>query len=43
VISHPESRVGLYVVPTDEELMIARHTVAVLTDHAPARAASVAP
>jgi len=42
VISHPESRVGLYVVPTDEELMIARHTVAVLTDHAPARAASVA-
>ena len=27
VISHPESRVGLYVVPTDEELMIARQTV----------------
>jgi acetate kinase len=41
-ISHPESRVGLYVVPTDEELMIARHTVAVLTHQAPARAASVA-
>jgi acetate kinase len=30
VISHPESRIGLYVVPTDEELMIARHTLATL-------------
>jgi acetate kinase len=30
VISHPESRVGLYVVPTDEELMIARQTLALL-------------
>ena len=30
VISHPESRIGLYVVPTDEELMIARHTLALL-------------
>ena len=28
VISTPESRVQLLVVPTDEELMIARHTVA---------------
>src|SRR4029077_9626059 len=28
VISLPESKVGLYVVPTDEELMIARQTVA---------------
>ena len=26
VISRPDSRVGLYIVPTDEELMIARHT-----------------
>jgi acetate kinase len=30
VISHPESRIGLYVVPTDEELMIARQTSALL-------------
>ena len=30
VISHPESRVRLYVVPTDEELMIARQTLALL-------------
>ena len=29
-ISAPGSRVGLYVIPTDEELMIARHTLAVL-------------
>jgi acetate kinase len=29
-ISGPESRIGLYVVPTDEELMIARHTVDLL-------------
>jgi len=28
-ISTPASRVALYVVPTDEELMIARHTLAV--------------
>ena len=27
VISHPHSKVALYVVPTDEELMIARHTL----------------
>jgi acetate kinase len=31
VISKKESRVGLLVVPTDEELMIARHTLAVLS------------
>ena len=31
VISHPESRIGLYVVPTDEELMIARQTLALLS------------
>jgi acetate kinase len=30
VISQPHSKLGLYVVPTDEELMIARHTLAVL-------------
>jgi acetate kinase len=29
-ISKPESKVALYVVPTDEELMIARHTLALL-------------
>jgi acetate kinase len=29
-ISMPESKVALYVLPTDEELMIARHTVALL-------------
>jgi acetate kinase len=26
-----DSKVGLYVVPTNEELMIARHTLSVLT------------
>jgi hypothetical protein len=31
LISVPGSRVALYVVPTDEELMIAQHTLAVLT------------
>ena len=30
VISHPHSKVGLYVVPTDEELMIARHTLSLV-------------
>jgi len=29
-ISASESRIALYVIPTDEELMIARHTLAVL-------------
>lgn len=29
-ISPPGSRVGVYVIPTDEELMIARHTLEVL-------------
>jgi acetate kinase len=29
-ISAPHSRVALYVIPTDEELMIARHTLATL-------------
>ena len=30
LISRPESRVKLYVIPTDEELMIAGHTLAAL-------------
>jgi acetate kinase len=30
LISRPESRLALYVIPTDEELMIARHTLALL-------------
>jgi acetate kinase len=39
VISRSGSRVALYVVPTDEELMIARHTLALLpASHAPAPA-----
>jgi acetate kinase len=29
-IAGPDSRFGIYVIPTDEELMIARHTVALL-------------
>lgn len=29
-ISRPDSRVGVYVVPTDEELMIAQHTLSTL-------------
>ena len=32
VVSEPHSKVRLYVVPTDEELMIARHTLALLGD-----------
>jgi len=31
-ISRPNSRVALYVIPTDEELMIARHTLALLSE-----------
>src|SRR5581483_7769312 len=34
VISQPGSKLSLYVVPTDEELMIARHTVALLNQPA---------
>jgi probable HAF family extracellular repeat protein len=33
-ISSRESRIGLYVIPTDEELMIARHTLDVLSKRA---------
>jgi acetate kinase len=32
VISTPDSRVAAWVIPTDEEQMIARHTVSVLTE-----------
>ena len=32
LISRPDSRLALYVVPTDEELMIARHTLALLAN-----------
>jgi len=32
VISTPKSRVAIYVVPTDEELMIARHTLKAVTE-----------
>ena len=31
LISAPASRIPIYVVPTDEELMIAKHTVSVLS------------
>ncbi len=34
LISRPESRVAVLVVPTDEELMIAQHTLAFLPKHA---------
>ena len=34
VISQPHSKVGIYVVPTDEELMIARHTLTLLGSRA---------
>jgi acetate kinase len=30
LISRSDSRVACYVIPTDEELMIARHTLAVM-------------
>lgn len=32
-ISREHSRVACYVIPTDEELMIARHTLQILQDH----------
>ena len=32
VISRPESRIKVYVVPTDEELAIARHTISLLSE-----------
>ncbi len=33
LISRPESPIDLYIVPTDEELMIARHTLSLLSKH----------
>jgi acetate kinase len=33
-IAKPASRIGLFIIPTDEELMIARHTLALLGEHA---------
>lgn len=33
LISSEKSRIGCYVIPTDEELMIARHTLQVLREH----------
>jgi acetate kinase len=33
-ISKKDSRIGLHVIPTDEELMIARHTLSLLSDFA---------
>jgi acetate kinase len=41
-ISHPESHIGLYVVPTDEELMIARQTLALLQGRTSKAGASIA-
>jgi acetate kinase len=35
LISRPDSRIPLYVVPTDEELMIAQHTLALLRRRLP--------
>lgn len=35
LISHPDSRIPVYVVPTDEELMIARHTLSLLMNSQP--------
>ena len=33
LVSQPHSRIALYVIPTDEELMIARHTLALLSTY----------
>ena len=33
-IPQPDSKVALYVVPTNEELMIARHTISILATRA---------
>ena len=42
VISQPESKIGLYIVPTDEELMIARQTLALWKKDSAAKRASTA-
>jgi acetate kinase len=36
-ISRPRSRITCHVIPTDEELMIARHTLRILRERASAR------
>jgi acetate kinase len=41
-IAARDSRIGLYVVPTDEEFMIARHTLALLTGRGAQRSARAA-
>jgi acetate kinase len=41
LISRPDSRLPLYVIPTDEELMIARHTWSVLSQQSPLKYARV--
>jgi acetate kinase len=41
LISRPDSRVALYVVPTDEELMIARHTLALISARSRPQAGNV--
>ena len=33
LISRSDSRVPVYVIPTDEELMIAQHTLSLLLEH----------
>jgi acetate kinase len=35
VISRPDSNLRVLVIPTNEELMIARHTLAVISDYGP--------
>ncbi|MFL5069420.1 MAG: acetate/propionate family kinase [Xanthobacteraceae bacterium] len=40
LISRPDSRVAVYVIPTDEELMIARHTLALLAKRGTQRVVS---
>jgi acetate kinase len=41
LISRPDSRLPLYVIPTDEELMIARHTRSVLSQQSSPKYARV--
>jgi acetate kinase len=42
LISSADSRVACYVIPTDEEFMIARHTVDTLDEHGLVTAMGVA-
>lgn len=41
LISRPDSRIGLYIVPTNEELMIARHALALLSARGATRTVAV--